>query len=229
MLPQLKDNRITALVEAIKNAEYDDTTGTKEENNNLLVASEIEKLVAHFPPCMQVLHARLRADNHLKHGGRQQYGIFLKAINLPLEEALVFWKRAFSPKTPDDAFLKNYAYNIRHHYGQEGKRVPAPPQTCLKVIGSMVGAEDAHGCPFKHFKEAQLERYLRDYTAINSGHLTNEETHSIMELASARHYQLACTKLFQLTRSNAEGVDTVTHPHVFFEASMRSVDPNDMF
>jgi len=33
----------------------------------------------HFPMCMRSLHENLRRDHHLKHFGRLQYGLFLKA------------------------------------------------------------------------------------------------------------------------------------------------------
>lgn len=32
----------------------------------------------HFPVCMRSLHENLMRDNHLKHFGRLQYGLFLK-------------------------------------------------------------------------------------------------------------------------------------------------------
>lgn len=32
----------------------------------------------HFPMCMRTLHDALQRDNHLKHFGRLQYGLFLK-------------------------------------------------------------------------------------------------------------------------------------------------------
>lgn len=70
---------------------------------------------------MKNLHTNLRRDKHLRHGGRMQYGLFLKAIGLSIEEALVFWRMAFSNMT-DDKFRKDYAYNIRHNYGLEGHR-----------------------------------------------------------------------------------------------------------
>jgi len=37
----------------------------------------------HFPMCMRSLHENLRRDHHLKHLGRLQYGLFLKA-RLPI-------------------------------------------------------------------------------------------------------------------------------------------------
>ncbi|KAF9457162.1 eukaryotic and archaeal DNA primase, large subunit-domain-containing protein [Collybia nuda] len=75
----------------------------------------------HFPLCMRTLHENLRKDHHLKHFGRLQYGLFLKVLGLPIEEAILFWRRSFSRIT-DDKFNKEYKYNIRHSYGLEGKR-----------------------------------------------------------------------------------------------------------
>ena len=45
---------------------------------------------------MQQLHTGLRANHHLRHWGRMQYGLFLKAIGLSLDEALKFWRSEFS-------------------------------------------------------------------------------------------------------------------------------------
>ena len=42
----------------------------------------------------------------------------LQAIGLPLEDALMFWRLSFAPRTPSDKFDKEYAYNIRHNYGK---------------------------------------------------------------------------------------------------------------
>lgn len=49
-----------------------------------------------YPLCMQNLHQNLRQYHHLKHWGRQQYGLFLKGIGLSLEEALKFWRMEFT-------------------------------------------------------------------------------------------------------------------------------------
>jgi hypothetical protein len=46
----------------------------------------------------------------------------LQDVGLVLEEALIFWRASFAPRTPSDQWEKEYAYNVRHSYGKEGKR-----------------------------------------------------------------------------------------------------------
>lgn len=64
----------------------------------------------------------------------------LQGIGLPLEEALRFWRIEFAPRTPGDAFDKQYAYNVRFNYGKEGKRTDYTPFSCIKIVSSMPGA-----------------------------------------------------------------------------------------
>jgi DNA primase large subunit len=70
---------------------------------------------------MKTLHGALKKNHHLKHFGRLQYGLFLKGCGLTLEDSLAFWKSEFTKKVDFEKFERNYAYNIRHSYGKEGR------------------------------------------------------------------------------------------------------------
>ena len=50
-----------------------------------------------------------------------------------------FWRTEFGPRTPSDAFDKQYAYNVRYNYGKEGKRTNYTPYSCVKIISSTPG------------------------------------------------------------------------------------------
>ena len=55
-------------------------------------------------------------------------------MGLNLDDALVFWQREFTKKMTPEAFLKNFAYNIRHNYGKEGKRVDYGAYSCTRIL-----------------------------------------------------------------------------------------------
>ena len=63
-----------------------------------------------------------------------------------------------------EKFEKQYAYNIRHSYGKEGKRADYTPWGCAKIINHQPpGQGEYHGCPFKVFDESQLVHLLQTY------------------------------------------------------------------
>lgn len=97
-------------------------------NGEIVTAAMVNDLVIrHAPACMRNLNSTLKTNKHLKHFGRQQYNLFLKGIGLSVEEALVYWRKAFSAMT-DDKFNKEHRYNIRHGYGLEGGRKNYAPK-----------------------------------------------------------------------------------------------------
>ncbi len=107
---------------------------------------------------MLLTHKALSTNYHLKHNGRLQYGLFLKGLGLSLEDSLNFWKKHFCKKIPEDKFDKEYAYNIRHNYGKEGKRQDYPSWSCEKIQGlPPIGPGQTHGCPFRTYGEEKLK------------------------------------------------------------------------
>lgn len=190
-----------------------------------LTANMVEPLVRqHAPLCMRHLQATLSTTHHLRHYARLQYNLFLKELGLPVEEALLFWRRSFSTMS-DDKFTKEHRYNIRHGYGLEGRRLNYPAKSCARIITQdQPGTQDTHGCPFRHFSPANLSAALAAHY-----HLSPAEQNEIVAAAQAGHYQVACTRVFELTH-NAQGVkagdglghgESVSHPNRYTEASWR--------
>ncbi|CAH3160276.1 unnamed protein product [Porites lobata] len=166
-----------------------------------------------YPLCMRQLHTAMKENHHLKHFGRLQYGLFIKGIGLSLEEALIFWRSEFTKLMDVDKFDKQYAYNIRHSYGKEGKRQDYTPYSCMKIIMSNPpGPGDHHGCPFRHTDADLLRQRLAAYRIPKKG------IDEIMEFVKESHYQLACTRYFELTHG-VTASSAINHPNQYFDES----------
>ncbi|XP_034538416.1 DNA primase large subunit [Notolabrus celidotus] len=173
-----------------------------------------------FPLCMRQLHQSLRENHHLRHGGRMQYGLFLKGIGLSLEQALQFWRSEFiRGKVDADKFDKQYAYSVRHMFGKEGKRTDYTPYSCMKVILSNAPSQgDHHGCPFRHSDPELLKQKLQVYKVSPSG------VAQILELVKGMHYQLACQKYFELTHNIEDSNFSLNHPNQYFIESQKALN-----
>ncbi|KAJ2782559.1 DNA primase subunit pri2 [Coemansia javaensis] len=187
-LPQMgEDERLVPVLHSLSNQ-----TARREYRSaaaaGAVSADSVDALAPAFPLCMQHLHAQLAADRHLRHGGRMQLGLFLKGLGLDLQEALVYWRRAFAAMT-DDQFAKGYAYNIRHNYGMEGRRADYAPYSCHRIITTNPpGPGDHHGCPFRHFAPERLR------AALHRDGLGDADAADVAALAAAGHCQVACTR-----------------------------------
>lgn len=128
LLPRLEeDERIKPILLNVEKQYMGKTYNQVDSATGTIEAKDVDSfLQRHGPLCMKSLNDSLKHDRHLKHYGRLQLGLFLKGIGLSVEQALVFWRTAFSNVT-DDKFQKEYAYNIRYNYGLEGKRVDYNP------------------------------------------------------------------------------------------------------
>lgn len=133
--------------------------------------------------CMTFLLQQLQKNNHLKYDGRGQLGLFLKGCGLSLSDSLKFWRQSFS-KITGDAFEKEYAYNIRHQYGKEGKKCSYTPWSCSYIIKQIPSSGCYHGCPFRYFDEASLKTLLQGYK------LSDSAIRTIQELANGHYYQV---------------------------------------
>ncbi|KAJ3181073.1 DNA primase large subunit [Gaertneriomyces sp. JEL0708] len=194
-LPQLdEDDRILPILSSLAK-QHVSKAYSPSVTGDQITHTQVDTLAHNgtFPPCMVNIHNQLRRDGHLKHMGRLTYGLFLKGTGLPLQEALLFWQKAFT-KINEDQFQKQYAYNVRYNYGLEGKRMDYSPYSCMKLItGSGQNAD--HGCPFKYFPPDQLRQLISTYSAGGEAVMTE-----VVRMAREGHYQVACGRLLEGTK-----------------------------
>lgn len=192
-------------------------SSVKAEANGEVHAADLPVLAQdHFPLCMSHMYDRLMDERHLRHKGRQQFGLFLKGIGMPLDQALKFWKAAFSPRTPADQFDKNYAYGVRHMFGKEGKRADYAPKHCMKIIMDInPGVGEHHGCPYKTFDEENLR------AALTRMKISPNYISEAVKKASAGHYQLACGATFEGKHGGCACDEGIQHPNQYFEESRK--------
>ncbi|KAF9500942.1 DNA primase, large subunit [Pleurotus eryngii] len=186
-----------------------------------ITADMIDSLSKHFPLCMQHLHFKLTKDRHLPHFGRLQYGLFLKVLGLPIDEAIAFWRRSFS-KITDDEFNKKYKYNIRHSYGLEGRKANYSALSCSQIL--IPSNKDSNWvCPYKHFAHENLS------TALAARYqLAGTDLSEVMATVKAGHPHVACTRVFEITHAaqgikKGEGIgggESVTHPNQYAAVSI---------
>eukprot|EP00400_MALV-I_sp_L67-5_P000688 gene688-733_t len=120
----------------------------KQYDNKPLLSSQMGAQSKLFPPCVLRLYSRLIRDCRLKHDGRWQMMHFLKACGFTCGEQLQFFRSIFLLKMSAAEFQKhNYAYNIRHFYGLEGRCVNYPSWGC-ESLAKHVTKTDCHGCVF---------------------------------------------------------------------------------
>lgn len=167
-----------------------------------------------FPLCMSGIQSHLRRNHHLKHGARRQYGLFLKAIGLSLDEAMAFFREEFTQKIDSDKFEKQYAYNIRHMYGKEGKRTEYSAFSCASIIlNNPPSHDDCHGCPFKHSTEDGLKSILK------ANKIKSEHIDEMVALSKINQFDKACSLHWEVSRGQEKGSipSLISHPNQYYE------------
>ncbi|KIH58777.1 Eukaryotic-type DNA primase, large subunit [Ancylostoma duodenale] len=212
-----EEGRLLPRLARLANNAYSGKQYAGKESDGKVTRHMIDQLCASsFPPCMRQIHHRLRGDHHLRHGARRQYGLFLKAIGLSLDEAMMFMREEFTKKIDSDKFEKQYAYNIRHMYGKEGRRVEYPAFPCSTIIlSNPPAAGDCHGCPFKHLDHQLLAQRLE------KDGLNRNQVNQIVNYSKASAYDKACTRFFEYSHKMDEGAlgQLITHPNSYYELS----------
>ncbi|CAL8086855.1 unnamed protein product [Orchesella dallaii] len=206
------DERLRPLITGFEKRHLGSDTSVPKNGEMVTVAQLSGFSEKSFPLCMKQLYDVVLKEHHLKHWGRLQLGLFFKRLGLPMDEATKFWRSNFTkrPETDTSRFDKQYLYNIRHMYGQEGKRADYTPYSCMKVINSSVGPGDHHGCPFRHSDATPLR------TKFVEAGVPPEGIKEILNLVEQKHYQIACQRYFEWTHDKLTIEGGVTHPNQYF-------------
>lgn len=193
-------------------------------NNGVAIEDQLTPITVeeaakkNFPICMSECHKKLKKQSHLQYHARQQFRLFLKGCGLTLQHSLEYFRREFCKKTSlsPDEFQKKYAYNIRHSYGKEGKRVDYTPHNCSRIItGTQPMSGQAHGCPFKTFDAKSLRVTLMQ----DKQRLMKEDVDFIVDAASRKEYQLACRRHFEKAHKGTRAENVGNHPNSWYEES----------
>lgn len=209
-LPNVDDDRLAPFLKALHTSYVGDDFKTPRGGE--ICIEDLDKYAkTSYPLCMRFLHEALRTNHHLKYTGRLHYGLFLKGIGVTLQDSMKFWRDEFTKMMDVDKFEKQYSYNIRYNYGQEGKRSNYTPYGCMKIINTNVGPGEYHGCPFKCCDVKVLANKLQAY-GLSSQNIT-----VITELAKGNHYQVACGRYFEAVHNQPSS--GIQHPNQYFEES----------
>lgn len=205
------DERISRMIKSLHNS-YTGKDYTVCKDASVPIESLDQLSKTSMPLCMRMCHDHIRSQHHIKHGGRMQYGLFLKGIGVSLEDSIRFWREEFTKKMDVDKFTRSYEYNIHHNYGKKGSMVNYTPYSCIKIIKDMISPGDCHGCPYKSLDPPSLKAKLSSY-GLSPGAI--EE---VVFFVSRGHYQFACGKYFMITH-NSTVEPTINHPNHYFEES----------
>lgn len=203
-------------------SDYGSDNANGPSGTGIVLNKDLQRLAEEsFPLCAKNLFKAVKGEHHLRHEGRRQLQLYLKGIGLPLEEALVFFKTEFTkkPGCNNEKFEKDYAYGVRHSYGKEGKRVDYTPHSCMKCIAANPGKGEYHGCPFKTFSEEALG------AALSQMKIEPSKVTDIVKKAKNKHYQLACSDVFEAVHGGEFIDGGLHHPNQYYEQSRKVLNP----
>ena len=212
-LPAISDDeRIMSMLNNLTTAYVgEDYSNTKSEGQiSISQLSALSK--SSFPPCMRSIYEHFTSNHHMKHGGRLQFCLFLKGIGLSMEDVRSYFRGEFCKKMDSESYSKSgHDYMVRHLFGKEGKRADKKPYNCLKIITtSHPSAGDCHGCPFKHYDADNLERQLLAWK------IPKIQAKEMVSLSSDNHFQIACTKYFEVVHKMEDIGFGLSHPNQYF-------------
>jgi len=175
------------------------------------------------PLCMRESYNKLRGGHRHKYNARMQLNLFFKAIGVTLDEVLVLWRTEFMKGKGGmsaDTFQKEYSYNFRHQYGQEGSRIKYKPFCCQQLIHASLDTSRTTGCPYKTYGPADLQNALRGMC------LQGGAVKTVLEKADEGHYQVACTMAYEARHAEPFADGGVQHPNQYFNEAHKKYMQN---
>ena len=170
----------------------------------------------------------------MKYRAHLDNNMLIGAIGLSVEEALTFWRTAFST-TPADKFDKDYRYNVRHVYGLEGGRKNYRAKSCQQLLTeTQPGPGEAHGCPYRTFSWENLTAFLGQQMGVRDPAVLR----TVQEDIGNMKYHIACNRVFEhihaaeMKREKdrlgnaATPFWTIIHPNEYFVRSWELKNPD---
>jgi len=127
----------------------------------------------------------------------------------------------------------------------------AMPSSCMRIImNNPPGPGDHHGCPFRHFSPENLRAKLKCVLCVlippvlpppltseqlprltvpharRALNVTDSHVAEILDLVKNMHYQIACTRLYEVTHKVEVEVPIITQPNAYADMSMGRTAPN---
>jgi len=175
-----------------------------------------------FPACAKLMFERLTTAPHfhLKHEGRIELVSFFHAIGLPLDDALAVVRSNFVRAMPASQWnSKNYAYSVRHLYGEEGRRRAREADACATLQAPQKAPKtdaQVHGCPYAHYGSVHLDRMLRASLELRD----DATIAAIVDAAARGDPSGACRLEWRARRRrSASGAGVGVAPLAYFSAS----------
>lgn len=121
------------------------TTYTANKNQTNSISSIIDS--EYLPICIKAIIHKMNVEKHLKFNDRNALCLFFKDLNVPVADTVTYLRSKLIQIKE-----KELIYNIRHHYGLEGKRANYSCYTCNKLISNCSDSNSV-GCPFYKNKD----------------------------------------------------------------------------
>lgn len=182
-----------------------------------------QEAVEMFPPCMHFVYREFMKRGHLKHFGRLQLIIFLKGVGLSYAEATKF----FSEREP---LTKDYVYQLKHAYGEEGSRTNYSPYGCANLLKAMRNAGDVNGCLMckRQFKMEDIETNLdnmlitKGFDEVQRADILND----VIPFVESNQPTHACTRFLyrSMKKEYDEEYSDINHPNSYFSRARRLVN-----